>query len=114
MKRVAAILGHGCSILLLLLAAAIPDVDCCALRLFGENHHEEKEGPGEEHRARESVVHTSRRHREDTRNCHVPESHLHSNQLQFCDSRSRGQVCIADALRGDLRLRNGCGAVLLC
>ena len=101
MKRVAAILGHGCSIWLLLLAAAIPDVDCCALRLFVENHHEEKEGPGEEHRAKESVVHFSRRHRADTRGCHVPGLHVHSNQLHTRDSRSRGQVCIADALRGD-------------
>ena len=113
MKRVTAILGHGCSIWMLLLAAAIPDLDCCALRLFA-NHHEEKEGPGEEHRAKESVVHLSRRHRADTRDCHVPASHLHSNQLQSRDSRSRGQVCIADALLGAIRLRNGCGAVLLC
>ncbi len=114
MKRIAEIFGHGCSIWLLLLAAAIPDVDCCALRLFVENHHEEKETPGEEHRVRESLVHVSRRHRQDTRTCLANVWHRRSHRLYIRDSRRFGQVCIADSLRGESRLRNGCGAVLLC
>lgn len=113
MQRVATVIGQGCSICLLLLAAVIPNVDCCVLHFLVEHHHEEKEGPAEEQRARESVVHVSRRDRADNRGSDASRSHVHLDRLPGCRSRCRGQVCMADALRGDDRFRNGCGAVLL-
>lgn len=113
MRRVATIIGQSCSICLLLFAAAIPQADCCGLYFLVEHHHEEKEGPAEEHRGRESVVQVSRRYRAEHRSSHGSRLQTHLDRLSDRSAIDQAQVWLADALRGAARFQNGCGAVLL-
>ena len=117
MKRMAAIIWHAFSIGLLLFVTAIPDLHCCLPRLFSagcpKEEKEEPGGPCHEKHDKESVGQPARRHRGNARGSQLPGSPLHSVRLHARDAGRHGPVCIADGLRGEDRLRNGCGAVLL-
>jgi hypothetical protein len=116
MTRIAAIIGQGFSLWLLLLTTALPGVDCCVLRLFTccpEEEREEKGGASEEQRAKEAVVHRGRCHRRHAHGCPVPELARHAVCQTPWNAAWLDSVCTADGIRGQDLLRNGCGAVLL-
>ena len=116
MMRLAASIGQGLSLGLLLLTTALPHVDCCVLRLLAGSHEEEREekgGAGEGQQAKEAVVHVSRRHRRHAHNGPWPDLARPAVCPTPRNAAGLGSVCISDGIRGHDLLRNGCGAVLL-
>lgn len=100
------------SICLLLVATSGPNLYQSAPRLLAEEEHRQS-GSHEEDRTKESLVDAGHRQRIESRtapprNWAAPRS----CDPAHADCRN-GQVCMADALRGERRLHNGCGAELL-
>ena len=100
------------SICLLLVATSGPNLYQCVPRLLAEEEHRQS-GCHEEDRTKESLVNAGHRRRIESRTA-PPRiwAALRSRDPARAYGRN-GQVCTADALRGERRLHNGCGAELL-
>jgi hypothetical protein len=100
------------SICLLLVATSGPNLHHCVPRLLAEEEHRQS-GCHEEDRTKELLVNAAYRQRIESRTG-LPRNWAAPRP---CDpthvDRRNGQVSMADALRGERRLHNGCGAELL-
>jgi len=79
-----------------------------------EQSEEEKNGPGEEERAKEAVVHAVRRHGRGHHERQPLETSSLPKALHPCAAAWQRQLCLADAMRGERGFYNGCGATLRC
>lgn len=117
MKRWATAIWPCFCIGLLLLATAAPYVHPygpCHLAEQPWEEKEEKNGPVEEERAKEAVVHAVRRHCPGHRKEQSRVAFPHPSALHPRAAARRGQLCLADAMRGERGFHNGCGATLRC
>ena len=120
MTRWATAIWQCFGIWLLLVATAVPHVHPSGPRHLAEQSREEKEdkeeknGPGEEELAKEAVVHAVRRHGRGHRERQSLEASSLPKAPHPRAAAWQGQLCLADAMRGERGLYNGCGATLRC
>ncbi|MCU0981867.1 MAG: hypothetical protein MUF25_22170 [Pirellulaceae bacterium] len=117
MKRWATAIWPCFCIGLLLVGTAAPHVHPDGARHLAEQPREEKEeknAPSEEERAKEAVVHAVRRHGFGHRERQTREAFPHPSALHPRAAAWQGQLCPADAMRGERGFYNGCGATLRC
>lgn len=117
MRRWATAIWPCFCVWLLLAGTAAPHVHLYGPRHLAEQPREEKEeknAPSEEERAKEAVVHAVRRHGRGHRERQSLEASPVPTALHPRAAAWLGQLCLADAMRGERGFYNGCGATLRC
>ena len=116
MRRFIAANCQNLAICLLLATATAPSAQIFARTLVEQQESKARGGDQEEECAKEAAIHVVRRHGREHKRSHASSARRHLFALGATEhERARDpQWCLSDGLRGELRLRNGCGAVLLC